>query len=296
MSKKFNKLVLGVAALLSVTLVAGCGNSTVATLKGGKVTQQEYYDEMKSSTSGKSTLQSLIISKALESQYGDKVSDSKVNKQYNTYKKQYGSQFSQILAQNGMTTTSFKRSIKTNLLSEVALKDTKKITDEKMKKQWKKYTPKITVEHILVDSEDKAKAIITRLDNGENFEDIAKSESTDTGTKSDGGKMTPFNKSDSTIDSDFREGAFTLEKVGDYTKTPVKSDYGYHVIKLIKKPAKGKMSDHKKDLETEIYASWMQSQTVMQKVISKVLKKADVSIKDSDLKDVLSNYITTSKK
>ncbi|MGR3741582.1 peptidylprolyl isomerase PrsA [Companilactobacillus sp. DQM5] len=292
MSKKFNKWVLGIAGLLMVALVAGCGNQTVATLKGGKVTQQEYYDEMKSSQTGKSTLQSLIISKALESEYGDKVSDSKVNKQYNAYKKQYGSQFNQIIAQNGMTTDSFKRSIKTNMLSQVALKDIKKITNKDMEKQWKKYTPKITVEHILVDKEDKAKDIIKQLDDGAKFEDLAKKESTDPGTKDKGGKMPAFNKSDSSIDSGFRDGAFKLEKVGDYTKTPVKSAYGYHVIKLVKRPAKGKMSDHKDELKKEIYASWSSDSSTMQKVISKVLKKANVSIKDKDLKDVLSNYIS----
>lgn len=295
MSKKFNKFVLGVAALLSVALVAGCGNSTVASLKGGKVTQEEYYDEMKSSTTGKQTLQTLIISKALDSQYGDKVSDKKVDKQYNTYKKQYGSQFNSILSQNGMTKTSFKRSIKTNLLSEVALKDIKKISDKDLKKQWKKYTPKITVEHILVDKKSDAEAIIKQLDKskGKDFEKLAKEKSTDTGTKADGGKMPAFNKFDSTIDSDFRDGAFKLNKVGDYTKTPVKSSYGYHVIKLVKKPAKGELKDHKDELKKELYASWMQDQTVMQKVIAKVLKESDVSIKDDDLKDVLSSYIST---
>lgn len=295
MNKKFKKIVLSVAALLMVAVVAGCGSQTVATLKGGKVTKDEYYDEMKASSTGKQTLQQLIISKALESEYGDKVSDKKVNKQYDTYKKQYGAQFAQILAQNGMTTKSFKRSIKTNLLTQVALKDIKKISDSDIDKQWKKYTPKITVEHILVDSEDKAKDIVKQLDGGANFEDLAKKESQDNGTKANGGKMPAFNNSDTSIDTNFREGAFKLEKEGDYTKTPIKSSYGYHVIKLVKKPAKGEKKDHIKELRKEIYASWASNSSVMQNVIAKVLKKADVSIKDKDLKDVLSDYVSSSK-
>ena len=83
---------------------------------------------MKKSQAGKSTLANMIINRALEQQYGKYVSQKKVDKQYNNYKKQYGSQFSAVLQQNGMTASSFKQNIKTNLLSEKALKHIKKVT------------------------------------------------------------------------------------------------------------------------------------------------------------------------
>ena len=57
---------------------------------------------------------------------------------------------------------------------------------------------------------------------------------------------------------------------------------------------KGTMNEHKKDLEKEIYTSWQSDSTVMNGIITKVLKKANVSIKDNDLKDVLSSYLSTS--
>lgn len=296
MSKRINKFILAIAGLLMIVLVSGCsGNKTVATLKGGKITQDELYQEMKTSSVGRQTLQTMIISKALDDQYGKSVSDKEVDKTFNTYKKQYGKQFDQILSQNGMTQKSFKQSIKTNLLTKVAVKKTEKISNSDLKKQWKNYSPKITVEHILVDKKETAESIISKLDNGESFTKLAKSESTDPGTKSKGGLMPAFAKDDSSIDKDFRDASFKLSKVGDYTTEPVKSAYGYHVIKLVKKPAKGEMKDHEKELKKEIYASKMQDATTMQKVISKVLKKADVSIKDNDLKDVLANYVTDNK-
>ena len=62
---------------------------------------------------------------------------------------------------------------------------------------------------------------------------------------------------------------------------------------MISHPAKGKFADHKKAIDDEIYASMTQDQSIMREVIATVLKKADVSIKDSDLKNVLSSYVST---
>ncbi|AKP66780.1 peptidylprolyl isomerase [Companilactobacillus ginsenosidimutans] len=295
MNKKWTKWILAIAGLLLVTVVAGCsGNKTVATLKGGRITQNDYYKELKSSSAGKQQLQTMIISKALENQYGKDVTSKQVDKEYNKYKSQYGSSFSSILQQNGMTTAQFKKNIRTNLLTKVALEKNKKISDSDYKKQWKSYTPKITVSQITVSKKADAQSVIDKLNNGEDFSKLAKENSTDSATKNKGGKMTPFNNDDTAVDAALKTAAFKLDKVGDYSSEPVKTSVGYSVIKLDKKPSKGKMSDHKAELKTKIYASWMQDSTVMQSVISKVLKRADVSIKDDDLKDVLAGYVTKS--
>jgi len=82
--------------------------------------------------------------------------------------------------------------------------------------------------HILVDSEDAAKAIIGKLKAGEKFDDLAK-QSKDPGSKDKGGDLgwaTPGSYVKS-----FSEAMTKLEK-GKYTETPVKSDFGYHVIML----------------------------------------------------------------
>ena len=50
MKKNIKRLVLAVAGLFMIILVSGCaGNKTVVTMKGGRITQQEYYDEMNTS-------------------------------------------------------------------------------------------------------------------------------------------------------------------------------------------------------------------------------------------------------
>lgn len=295
--KSYMKKIAAVVAVAGVALsTAACSNggsySTVASYKGGKITQQQYYDEMKKSQAGKSTLANMIINRALEQQYGKYVSSKKVDKQYNNYKKQYGSQFSAVLQQNGMTASSFKENLKTNLLSEQALKHIKKISKKQEQQAWKSYQPKVTVQHILVAKKSTAQSIIKQLKDGKSFKSLAKKYSLDTATKNKAGKLPGFDSTDNTLDSSFKTAAFKL-KTGEVTSTPVKSQSGYHVIKMISHPAKGKFADHKKTIDDEIYASMAQDQATMKDVISTVLKRADVSIKDSDLKDVLASYVST---
>ncbi|MDA6089659.1 peptidylprolyl isomerase [Lactobacillus amylovorus] len=295
--KSYMKKIAAVVAVAGVALsTAACSNggsnSTVASYKGGKITQQQYYDEMKKSQAGKSTLANMIINRALEQQYGKYVSSKKVDKQYNNYKKQYGSQFSAVLQQNGMTASSFKENLKTNLLSEQALKHIKKISKKQEQQAWKSYQPKVTVQHILVAKKSTAQSIIKQLKDGKSFKSLAKKYSLDTATKNKAGKLPAFDSTDNTLDSSFKNAAFKL-KTGEVTSAPVKSQSGYHVIKMINHPAKGKFADHKKAIDDEVYASMAQDQAIMKDVISTVLKRADVSIKDNDLKDVLTSYVST---
>ncbi|KRM20108.1 foldase prsA [Lactobacillus kefiranofaciens subsp. kefiranofaciens DSM 5016 = JCM 6985] len=291
------KKIAAVVAVAGVALsTAACSNSgsnaTVASYKGGKITQQQYYDEMKKSQAGKSALANMIINRALEQQYGKYVSSKKVDKQYNNYKKQYGSQFSAVLQQNGMTASAFKQNLKTNLLSEQALKHIKKVSKKQEQQAWKNYQPKVTVQHILVAKKSTAESIIKQLKDGKSFKSLAKKYSLDTATKNKAGKLPAFDSTDNTLDSSFKSAAFKL-KNGEVTSTPVKSQSGYHVIKMINRPAKGKFADHKKAIDDQIYASMAQDQATMKDVIATVLKRADVSIKDNDLKDVLSAYVST---
>lgn len=82
--------------------------------------------------------------------------------------------------------------------------------------------------HVLVDKEEDAKAIIAKLEKGEKFADLAK-QSKDPGSKDKGGELGW--SSPSAYVKPFGEALGKLKK-GEYTKAPVKSDFGYHVIQL----------------------------------------------------------------
>jgi len=106
-------------------------------------------------------------------------------------------------------------------------------TEEALKKEYDTVKAQLgdkeyKARHILVDKEEDAKAIIEKLKKGEKFEDLAK-DSKDPGSKDHGGDLgwsTPGN-----YVKPFAEALTKLEK-GKFTETPVKTDFGYHVILL----------------------------------------------------------------
>lgn len=278
--------------------LAACGNKAVATTSGGKITQDEYYSSMKSTSQGKAVLQQMILDKVLQKQYGNEVSKSAVNKEYNSYKSQYGSSFSAVLEQQGLTEKSFKDQIKSRLLLEAAVRHYSTFSNNAINKQWKKYEPKVQTAEILVGSEDEANDIINQLNSAsgnkyKKFKKLAKSKSTDTSNKNAGGVVPAFDNTSSSVDSAYKKAAFKL-KAGEYTKEPVKTDNGYQIIYMVKHPAKGAKSAHIADLKTQIVEQNMNNQSFMEKVISKVLKKGNVSIKDKDLQNILSQYLNPS--
>ena len=112
------------------------------------------------------------------------------------------------------------------------------VTDEALKARYAaeiaKFVPQdeIHAVHILVNTEEEAKAIIAQLDQGGDFAAIAKEKSTDKGSGATGGDLGFFGHGQ--MVKAFEDAAFALD-VGQYTKTPVKSDFGYHVIKVLEK-------------------------------------------------------------
>jgi len=86
----------------------------------------------------------------------------------------------------------------------------------------------VQARHILVDSEDKAKELADKIAKGEDFAKLAKENSKDPGSKDDGGMLGFFGKGQ--MVPAFEEAAFRLKK-GEVSP-PVKSQFGYHLIKV----------------------------------------------------------------
>ena len=99
-----------------------------------------------------------------------------------------------------------------------------------IEKQAKEEVQKANVRHILVATEAEAIKVIDRLNKGEKFEDLAKELSTDPGSKDKGGLYE--NIEPGTFVPEFDKAMFQDLKPGETTKTPVKTQFGYHVIRL----------------------------------------------------------------
>ena len=103
------------------------------------------------------------------------------------------------------------------------------------------------VKHILVEDEATAKSIISKLGKGASFDSLVKEHSTDPGQGEDG---YTFTKGE--MVKEFEDAAFSLNK-NSYTKTPVKSAYGYHII--YRYPLSSEWIDENKANFTQIAAS-----------------------------------------
>src|SRR5258708_29201991 len=109
------------------------------------------------------------------------------------------------------------------------------VTAEKLQKRYEerlKAMPseeEVHARHILVSTEDEAKAIIADLKKGTAFDKLAKDKSTDKASGAEGGDLGWFKKSD--MVKEFADAAFALKK-DELTETPVKTQFGYHVIKV----------------------------------------------------------------
>ncbi len=124
-----------------------------------------------------------------------------------------------------------------SILIRALIEDEKKkssVTDAEIKAEYDKYAKEnggkeYKARHILVEKEETAKAIIAQLKKGGKFEDIAKKQSKDTGSGANGGDLDWANAA--SYVKEFSDAMVALTK-GKTTEAPVKSQFGYHVIRL----------------------------------------------------------------
>lgn len=111
----------------------------------------------------------------------------------------------------------------------------RQVTADKLQKRYEERLKQMPTEeevharHILVSTEDEAKALIAEIKKGTAFDKLAKEKSTDKASGAEGGDLGWFKKSD--MVKEFADAAFNLKK-GELTEAPVKTQFGYHVIKV----------------------------------------------------------------
>lgn len=144
-----------------------------------------------------------------------------------------------------------------------------KVTDAEIKKLYDEYTSKfesqkeVKAKHILVDTEDKAKEVIAKLKKGGDFVKLAQEYSKD---QVDLGYFTK-----EVMVPEFSNAAFAMNK-GEYSKTPVKTEFGYHVI-LVEDVRASKPLELK-DVEPQLKN--MVTQQVVAQIFDDLVKNAKV--------------------
>lgn len=136
-----------------------------------------------------------------------------------------------------------------------------------------------------------AEKVIKKLNDGEDFDKLAKKYSDDESNAKEGGDLGYFNKGD--MVPEFEEAAYELKK-GKYTKTPVKTSFGYHVILKTNAKKKPKLSKVKDEIiETLVEEIKEQDMSSAIDALVEVRKDYGFKIKDKDLKKSYNKYIST---
>ncbi|MCP8968205.1 peptidylprolyl isomerase PrsA [Ectobacillus ponti] len=274
-------------AVTSVFALSACNSSSnsevLVKTSAGNVTKEELYDAMKL-RAGNSIVKELVVSKVFTKKYN--VTDKEIEAELKSVKEQYGDQYDSLLKQSGMTEKDLKTQIKSNLALKKAVADS--ITDKDLQA---KYKPEIRASHILVKDEATAKKVMDELKGGKSFEDLAKQYSEDTGSKDKGGDLGFFGPGK--MVPEFEAAAYKLKK-GEMTQEPVKSQYGYHIIKVTDIKELKPFNEVKDDLKKQLVDEKMADSTFVNTLIDKELKKADLKVEDKDLKSAFETKAASS--
>lgn len=275
------KIAIAAITATSILALSACSSGdkeVIAKTDAGDVTKGELYTNMKK-TAGASVLTQLVQEKVLDKKY--KVSDKEIDNKLKEYKTQLGDQYTALEKQYGKDY--LKEQVKYELLTQKAAKDNIKVTDDEIKEYWEGLKGQIRASHILVADKKTAEEIEKKLKKGEKFDALAKEYSTDTGSATNGGELGWISKDNEQLDSTFRKAAFKLKT--NEVSDPVKTQFGYHIIK--KTEERGKYEDMKKELKSEVLEQKLNDSNAVQEAVQKVMKKADIEVKDKDLGSVI---------
>ncbi|WP_445490639.1 foldase protein PrsA [Niallia sp. 03133] len=286
---KKKKVFLPILGIVLIALIAGSvllvkKENTAATVNGEKITKDEL-NEALNKQYGSNILDSLIADKIVDLEAEKekiKITEKEKKEEMNTLIASYGGEdaFNSALKSNSASKSDIENQMERYLKIKKLLAPKIKITDDEIKSYFDEnkanyaQAEQVEASHILVKDEKTAHEIKKKLDDGADFADLAKEYSTDTGSKANGGELGYFGKGE--MAPEFEEAAFSMKV--NAISNPVKTDYGYHIIKVTgHKDAKdAKLEDHKEEikealleqkLQTE-YSTWLEQ------------KKSDYKIKN----------------
>ena len=296
------------------------GDEIIASIKGKTITAEDLYQQLKEdyATDALITIvDDYIADKEVKITKEDKKQVEEVVDYYKEYADYYGVDFETFLANyigiSGVTTEDefynyvlkdYKKSLAvTKFIGDKASKD-------ELKDFYKKnYSDKLTVKHILIevdaDAEDqetaekeakeKAEKIIKKLQDtdkdklNDKFDELCEKNSDDPATYSNGGLIEDFTKND--VVEEFFNASKELED-GKFTKEPVKTSYGYHVILKVKSSKADKFDDIIDDVKKAYAEEKLNSDANLQITAWADLRKSyKLSIEDDEVKKIYKNTI-----
>lgn len=320
---KNKKLILFIPVILVCTLfVTGCGKKSkldtdqkiAVSLKGGNISTNDFYQELKKDSI--EILVNMIDHRLLDKKYPTDSSettsiDSQIEKIKSYYKDDEANYLTAIKSYFGVNSEEeLKEKLSLEYKRNKAVNDYIKnnITDAEIQKYYdENIYGDIKASHILISVEtkedmsdedkekakekalNKAKKVIKELDSGKKFSDLAKKYSDDDANKDKGGDLGYFNQEE--MDGSFWNAALTLKK-NEYTKEPVESSYGYHIIlktgEKKKKTLKGLKSSIKDSLTSDKLSN---DPTLYYETLKSIRSEKKMTFEDSELEKQYDEYM-----
>lgn len=320
------KKILPMMTICGILFVTGCGTKVklkdgeevVASLKDKQFTAEELFDELKERY-GSTVLTNMIDTYIINTEIpDDKDYEESAKAELSStkaYYEQYNYSWDTVLSYYGFSNDDdfLKASIENNKRSDIITKYVKeKITDDEINEYYEKEIyGDYTVKHILVKpettsdmSEDekkeanenakkKAEEAIEKLNEGTSWSDVVKEYSDDDQTKNDDGNLPAFTNGDY-VDS-FFEATLELED-GNYTKEPVESTYGYHIIYRVSATEKPSLEKAKEKCLEKIAANKLNNDaSLATNTWIEIREKYDLDIADSTIKEDYKKSLTTNQ-
>lgn len=289
------KLLLAVVGALSVVTLAACSGNTnteIATMKGGTLTVDDFYEKAKTDSSSQQIVFDMILSEVFMNKYGEDITDKEVEEEITNI---FGDNFEEQLEASNLTREDVKNSVKERLAFEKGLKTHVELTDDDLKAAWETFHPEVEAQMIVVASEDEAKEVIEEASKDDaDFAAIAQEKSL-YASEDDPETMT-FDSSTSVseVPDEVKTVAWDLKDGAISDPIEVTSSYGqlFYVVKMVKNQDKGndmsKFEDQINDIATE---TKLNDSTFTTKAIGEELIAANVKIKDEAFSDILSTFI-----
>lgn len=281
------------------------GLEPVASIDGLTVTAEDLYEDMKEIYSVNNLLD-IIDNKILEEKYPETDEmNTELNDQaenyYNMYNQYYGYSKEEFLTKSGFGSERafieyLRLQYRRTQYTDDYIKE--QITDKEIEKYYEdKVYGDINTKHILVkvsssatdeekkEAENLAKEIITKLNEGKSFDEV-KDEYKDKITYEELG----YKAYNASLESAYMEAMQKLEN-NSYTKEPVQTSYGYHVIYRIDQKEKPALEDVKEEIITSLVSEHKSKDTSVQyKALDKMREDAKLKFTDTVLEKKYETY------
>ncbi|WP_234396868.1 peptidylprolyl isomerase [Bacillus massiliglaciei] len=277
-------VLLAAAVVLCFVLMGE--KDTLASIDGEKIKKQELYDKL-AEQYGSDMLEQMIADKIVDLEAKKEkvqVKDSDIQKEIDRLLETYGDEDTLVsqLEASGSSMAELKKEIAVYVKTKKLLEPRIEITDEEISNYFDENKEsfaneeQVKASHILTKDKKTAEEVEKKLKAGEDFAKLAKEYSTDTDNKEKGGDLGYFGKGDMT--EEFEKAAFNL-KVNEVSE-PVKTDYGYHVIKVtdIQEAKEPNLEDSKEEIKDALlaekiqteYSAWLEEKKKEHDIVNKL--------------------------